>query len=126
VVNVLTLYFSYAFTKISVLMLYLRVIGQSSRSLRFAVYFMIFAVCGIVLGCTIDLLTFCSPVQKLFNPLLPGSCANFNANLFFAQAILSAITDVFLLVPPIPIIWRLPSSRGRKIGLILILCLGFM
>jgi hypothetical protein len=105
------------------LVLYLRVIEHTHRKIRIAVYGMIFAVCAIVIGCTIDLLLFCKPVSKLFHHEIPGTCT-LNADLFFAQAVMTVMTDILILVPPIPFIWRMSSSTPRKLGLLTLIAFG--
>lgn len=106
-------------------MLYLRVLAATSRNSRIGIYVLIAFNIGTMIGCTAYMLTFCSPVAKLFHPPMPGTC-HIDVNLFFAHALLSVIVDAFILIPPIPIIWRLVHSRARRIGILVVLCLGFM
>jgi hypothetical protein len=111
--------------KTSILMLYLRIMGDSRPKLRIGVYVVIPVAFAIAIGCMIDLLKFCKPTLKIFHPDIPGTC-DIDPNLFFAQALLTVITDLCILIPLIPIIWKLPYTSHRKIGVSLILSLGLL
>jgi hypothetical protein len=105
-------------------MLYLRLLGPTHRKLRIAIYVMVFITFTIVISCTIALLKFCTPVEKIFKPSLPGTCT-FQPLLFFVQALFQVATDFVILLPPIPMIWRLNSSVAQKMGFVVLLCTGF-
>ena len=65
----------------------------------------------------------CSPVNSLWNPQVKGKCINLSAELV-ASSVLNVVTDVFILVLPLPILWRLQISLERKLELIGIFSLG--
>lgn len=65
----------------------------------------------------------CSPVNSLWNPQVKGKCINLSAELV-ASSVLNVVTDVFILVLPLPILWRLQISMERKLQLIGIFSLG--
>ena len=65
----------------------------------------------------------CSPVNSLWNPQVKGECIDLSSELI-ASSVLNVVTDVFLLVLPLPILWRLQISMKRKLELIGIFLLG--
>lgn len=75
---------------------------------------------GIVLG------TFfmCSPVQKGWDPMLPGHCGTTSA-LWTGSAIPSVFIDLVILLLPIPKIWSLQMGRSQKVGITLVFILGY-
>ena len=58
----------------------------------------------------------CTPVQKAWLPLTPGHCLN-NYQWFFGSAISSVIIDFYIMLLPLPVLWRLHTGRSRKIVL---------
>lgn len=117
------LYFTFAAIKLSILMLYLRLLGPLHRTLRFGVWVLVVIVIAVLIGTTAGLLEFCHPAEKLFHPEVPGTC-NVSAVLFVVQAVAQVITDLLVLIPPIPVVWRLNAPKARKFGFVLTLCIG--
>ncbi|KAI1383545.1 uncharacterized protein F4822DRAFT_420937 [Hypoxylon trugodes] len=68
----------------------------------------------------------CNPVQKAWNPdpNLPGKCSS-NAVLLTGSALPSVGIDLFILLLPMPKIWRLQMSLARKAGITLVFILGY-
>jgi hypothetical protein len=75
---------------------------------------------GIVFGTVF----MCDPVQKGWNPMMPGSCGTTSA-LWTGSAIPSVVIDLVILLLPVPKIWVLRISRTRKSGLLLVFILGY-
>ena len=119
----LFLYFLLAAIKCSILMLYERLLSFAHTTLRLGVWLMVGLQVLILIGTTAGLLEFCHPVEKLFRPEVRGAC-NVSAKLFVAQASLSVITDLLILIPPIPVVWRLNAPKARKFGFIATLSIG--
>lgn len=67
----------------------------------------------------------CVPVQKLWYPELPGHCIN-QVGTWIANAASTILTDLAILVLPIPQVWKLQLARGQKIALTFAFCLGFL
>lgn len=72
---------------------------------------------GIV--CPIISLTLCRPFKFNWDRTLPGgSC--YNEAAFYAWGSLpNILTDIAILIIPLPVIWKLQTSKNMKIGLIL-------
>ncbi|CAJ2499998.1 Uu.00g028510.m01.CDS01 [Anthostomella pinea] len=56
----------------------------------------------------------CDPVQKGWNPFLPGTCGT-TASLFLGSAIPSVVIDLIIMLLPLPKIWGLHTSIGRRV-----------
>lgn len=67
----------------------------------------------------------CVPVQKLWYPQLPGHCIN-QVGTWIANAASTILTDLVILLMPLPQIWGLQLRKTEKIGLTLAFCLGFL
>ncbi|KAL2010694.1 hypothetical protein VTN00DRAFT_6501 [Thermoascus crustaceus] len=66
----------------------------------------------------------CVPVEKLWYPQLPGHCIN-QVGTWIANAASTILTDLAILILPIPQVWKLQLARGQKIALTFAFCLGF-
>ncbi|KAL4942729.1 hypothetical protein BDV06DRAFT_211620 [Aspergillus oleicola] len=75
-------------------------------------------VVGLVLSSTI-----CRPIQRLWDPAIPGSCLNINSVIRSAR-IVNIITDVVMLVLPVPHVLRLQAKMTFKLGVLVTFLLG--
>lgn len=100
--------------KICVLVLYLRIFTQWVY--RTTCYVLIAIVMGNFIGGTIALLTSCIPLAKIWDSELSGHCINNNA---FYQWISfpNILTDVAILILPLPLVWNLHATINQKVGL---------
>ncbi|KAH6604495.1 putative PTH11-type G-protein coupled receptor protein [Trichoderma cornu-damae] len=109
-------------TKVSLLLMYYRIFHVP--------YFkkMAWFVGGLVMAwviCITFLFIFiCVPVQKLWYPEIPGHCIN-QVGTWIANASSTIITDLAILILPIPQIWKLQLRKTEKIGLTFAFGLGF-
>lgn len=114
------------FTKITILVLYLRVFP--SKLFRLTVNITIgICVCYII---TFVLVTtvHCLPVSYTWTSWTgetEGRCINFNA-FAWAHAIVNIILDLFVILLPIPQLLRLALGTRRKVHLVLMFCVGFL
>ena len=114
------------FTKLSILLLILRVFCSVQRDLCY--------------WCTQGLLGFntifytvyffipifsCTPRLKIWAPNTPGSCMEINI-LYYASAIFNMVSDILMLTVPIFLIWNLQMSVRRKIGVSTIFLTGVL
>ncbi|KAL2057154.1 hypothetical protein ABVK25_002893 [Lepraria finkii] len=70
----------------------------------------------------------CSPLQKLWNEAIPGTCNGRirNQNFAFFQGSLSAFTDICLAVYPMLIFWTLQMKNKTKILLCILFGFGLL
>ncbi|KAL4979557.1 hypothetical protein BDW66DRAFT_157380 [Aspergillus desertorum] len=112
---------SLLFTKISLLLQYLRIFP----SYKFRI------ICYIVMGVVIAYSTWaivsgfvnCVPVAKFWDRELPGHCLSFEA-LWFFNASMNIATDLTLLVLPMPLITQLQLPKRQKLALMSVFALG--
>lgn len=67
----------------------------------------------------------CDPFDKLWNVLTPGHCLNPKIGPYTSGAI-NVISDIYVLLVPIPIIWGLNMKTTRKVKIIMIFGLGIL
>jgi hypothetical protein len=65
----------------------------------------------------------CKPVEKFWNPKISGRCLNTNV-IFVSDCVISLITDVVILVSPLPVIWGLQMDLKHKLGSSVVLVVG--
>ncbi|KAE9962581.1 hypothetical protein BLS_000164 [Venturia inaequalis] len=111
-----------AFAKMSFLCLYLNL--NPAQGFRTSVYLTMFVVIGSCVGIVISLLAACRPFAKNIDvTVVEGQCLN-KAALYIATGILNIITDIMVLLLPIPMVLRLQMVKSRKIMLILLFSVG--
>lgn len=68
----------------------------------------------------------CVPLEYLWNRSIPGGhCININA-WFRWSSLMNIITDVVMLILPLPVIWKIQTSRRVKIGITITFATGSM
>ncbi|KAH6857044.1 hypothetical protein B0I37DRAFT_89178 [Chaetomium sp. MPI-CAGE-AT-0009] len=114
--------FNLVWTKLAILLMYYRIF-------RFP-YFkkMAYGIGGFVVAwcitCTFLFIFICVPVEKLWYPDLPGHCID-QVGTWIANAASTILTDVIILLLPIPQVWKLQLRKPEKIGVTIAFCLGF-
>jgi len=95
--------------------------ASANRPFRIAVYALITVVALYSLNAGFNFLYLCSPVRRLWDFSVPGTCVDIYTT-FLASSIINAITDVIILLLPIwllyPLRWRL--ARKLAVGAALI------
>lgn len=67
----------------------------------------------------------CRPFEKNWQFWLPGYCVNKQARDFVAAS-LNLVTDVFILILPQRVIWKLQMTRRRRIGVSVVFSVGLL
>ncbi|PNS20483.1 hypothetical protein CAC42_5933 [Sphaceloma murrayae] len=112
-----TLYgLSISFTKWAILLFYWRLFS-AIRWMRWAIIAVAVAIGCWTLSAITTWLAQCTPISKAWDYNVPGTCIHF---YLFALLITSItlLTDVIILVLPIPVILRLNTTIGKKISLL--------
>ncbi|KAF4553962.1 Hypothetical protein D9617_5g068370 [Elsinoe fawcettii] len=106
---------SISFTKWAILLFYWRLF-KSVRWMRFTIIGISSCIVCWTLGAVVTWLAQCQPISKAWNTDESGTCINF---YLFALLITSInlITDIIILILPMPIIWRLNATLGKRISL---------
>ncbi|RAK99578.1 uncharacterized protein BO80DRAFT_119173 [Aspergillus ibericus CBS 121593] len=110
-----------AFTKLSILALYKRIFSirpmiLAANTVGALVILWCFGVC------LIGTVT-CIPLQKLWDPSIPGGCINL-AKFYYGLQIPNIVTDAVILVLPMKHVWELQVPRSQKVMLTGIFLLG--
>ncbi|KAI9036935.1 putative integral membrane protein [Aspergillus affinis] len=111
-------------TKISILLLYLRIfpvtwlVGIAWTTIGVIVAW---AIATILAGCLI-----CRPFAFNWDQTIPGgSCGN-QVTSFTATGVINLVTDVVVLVIPMPLLYRLQMATYKKVTLITVFGLGLV
>ena len=110
--------------KVSVLFFYRRTFAIT-HTMRICLWALGTIFVAWFVSMTFTVIFMCQPVQKAWKPDLPGHCANLYA-FFLGQAIPNIITDVVLLLLPLPYLWRLQIQLPQKIALVSVFLLGYL
>jgi hypothetical protein len=108
-------------TKVSIILQYLRV--TIDKGVRDGCRVLLYVT---VLNCSQTFITgifSCYPVAKFWDDRIPGGCVN-KPGLWYANAGINILQDIWLIVLPIFILRKLDLPRREKISLVLILGLG--
>ncbi|KAH7633271.1 hypothetical protein B0T09DRAFT_333416 [Sordaria sp. MPI-SDFR-AT-0083] len=115
---------SLLFTKISILLLYIRILSyQHARYLVYLILGIVVATNGVWTLYTV--VTACDPLWAFWDPAsvsIPFRCRG--VAYWYANTGLHIGTDLLLYILPLPVLVKLKVGWGRKIGLFLVLGLG--
>lgn len=107
--------------KICVIVLYLRIFTQ--KAYRMTCYLLVAVVIGNFLAGGLTSSLSCIPLAKFWDKSLPGHCINTNA-FFRWISFPNILTDVGILVLPLPLIYGLHSTKNQKLGLVVTFLTG--
>lgn len=112
------------FSKVAILALYARLFPDTIRwfqwSVRGLIAFMF--THGLVF---FFLVVFqCLPIESIWDKTIYGRCLPITAVIGFLGAGLSITEDFIILLLPIRQLWKLQMDTRKKVGLMLLLCVG--
>lgn len=118
---------AFFFIKLSILLLYLRIFSPQ-RAARSFIYAGIAVVFLYSLVVTTLFPVFCAPRkgEDWVSSYMSDRCKSHTNDTFIASVILNFATDIYILVIPLPMVWKLHISTSRRIGLILIFATGIL
>lgn len=112
-----------AFAKLSLIILYHRIISTKPMY-KFALYVVTAIVCGYSIAIVFALIFACSPIQKNWDASITrGHCID-RDGLYIATAVTNIITDLALIILPIPVVFTLQMPRIQKLGLLMLFVIG--
>ncbi|KAI0378203.1 hypothetical protein F5Y04DRAFT_262681 [Hypomontagnella monticulosa] len=113
-------------TKLSGLLFLSRIFPRHANSRLFngALYATYGLNASWLIGAYFGTIFLCDPVEKGWDPFLEGECG-LTTNLFLGSAIPSVVIDLIIMILPLPKIWGLRTTAGKKVGLIAIFILGY-
>jgi hypothetical protein len=77
-----------------------------------------------IIAVTVDKFFMCRPFAKSWDSRIPGNCSSV-ISYWLGSAISSVVIDLIVLVLPLPIIWKLSLSQGRKAALSTVFVCGY-
>ena len=110
------------FTKVSILLLYLRVLTHEYIR-KISWWTLAFVVLYNVWGLGMYL-TMCIPLQKMWDSDLEGYCHPWE--VWWALTYLHLITDFVIFLIPIPVVVTMTVPLRQKIGLLVVFTLGLL
>ncbi|GME24671.1 putative integral membrane protein [Neofusicoccum parvum] len=115
-------YAAMATVKQSYLFFYLRIFPN--KEFKVWVWVCMFLVGGYWLGSMLQIFLICSPFEMNWNPTIPGGhCASYNV-AFTTIGCVNMVTDLIIMLLPLPFIRNLQMAIGTKIGLYVIFLIG--
>ena len=108
--------------KTSLLLFYIRLFP--SRKMRIVSYTTGAAMWGFCIASTIVDIDTCAPISHFWNQNIPGGhCINTNVFYIIGSSV-QFLTDLAVLVIPLPVVWSLNIGVAKKIGLSFVFLLG--
>ncbi|KAH7310709.1 hypothetical protein B0I35DRAFT_514727 [Stachybotrys elegans] len=114
-------YIAIGATKISILLLYIRLFPQPTWKAVFWV--LIWFVALTEVSCTLAGIFQCNPIEKAWYTDLPGTCLDQTA-LFVANAGLHIFQDIVIYLIPVPLLWNIHRSLKQRISIITVFAIG--
>ncbi|KAJ5947493.1 hypothetical protein N7466_000508 [Penicillium verhagenii] len=112
-----------AFAKVGLIILYHRIMNRQPGYL-WTLYIISAIVCGYSIAIIFALIFACTPIQKGWDSsITTGHCVN-RSGLYIATAALNIVSDLALIVVPIPLVMGLQMPRVQKYGLMAMFIVG--
>lgn len=109
-------------TKISLLLLYMRIFSHVVWFRKVAVGLIVFLVMYMIASASAGFAQ-CTPVQKSWDRFVDGKCVDLYI-LFNTNGAVAMVTDVIILILPFPLIYKLTLPWAQKLALIPVFGLG--
>ncbi|KAG4434422.1 hypothetical protein IFR05_010088 [Cadophora sp. M221] len=110
------------FTKTTLLLIFVRVFSPFRKTVVF-IYIFIGLMLMYYLPVMVIKIRICNPIAALWIPDLPAVCLD-RVTLFYCDTIMSALTDVVILLLPIPLVWSLHMPLKKKLRIAALLGAG--
>ncbi|KAJ5290130.1 uncharacterized protein N7443_010383 [Penicillium atrosanguineum] len=108
-------------TKMSILMLYLRIFIQ--RWFRITCHVLLLIITSYMVAAFFASVFQCTPVSRAWDKTIPGSCIDITTN-WYANAGFSIATDIIILALPMYPLYKTKMMLKRKIALMIVFALG--
>ncbi|KAK5797950.1 hypothetical protein VI817_004241 [Penicillium citrinum] len=106
-----------AFAKVGLIILYHRIVNKQTLYV-WTLHTISAVVCGYSIAIVFALIFACNPIERSWNAsITTGYCVNRNG-LYIATAVTNIITDIALILFPVPLVLGLQMPRIQKIGLL--------
>ncbi|KAH8695604.1 putative integral membrane protein [Talaromyces proteolyticus] len=120
----LVYYINVGLTKISLLILYLRLfVTQSYNKLRLLTWVLLYFTTAVTITWTFCIMLQCNPVALAWDKTLKGTCINMTA-VFYSHAGINILLDFIVYIMPIPLLWSVNRPLRERLALIVIFAIG--
>ncbi|KAI6715019.1 hypothetical protein JHW43_002526 [Diplocarpon mali] len=109
-------------TKTTLLLIFTRVFAHSRKTVA-GVYVFIGAMICYYFPVMMVKIRICTPIEGIWDPKVESICFNQQV-VFFTDAVVSVITDVVVLVLPLPLVYQLNVSKIKKLRIATLLGAG--
>lgn len=110
------------FPKLAILAIYLRIFTE--KPYRVACYIVAGIITANWIGTTVAGFLLCIPLDYTWDRTIPGGhCFDINSD-FRLGSLANIVTDVVMLVLPLPVIWKIRTTSHIKIGLTITFATG--
>ncbi|KAF2229208.1 hypothetical protein EV356DRAFT_435733, partial [Viridothelium virens] len=107
--------------KLSILLFYLRIfISQRFRQLCWAGIVFVSCMC---IANTLVAIFACRPIAGFYDLTIQAKCID-DVQFYWGTAILNVLTDLYILVLPMPMVWRLHATFQKKLAISAVFMLG--
>ncbi|KAH7407285.1 hypothetical protein BKA64DRAFT_742941 [Cadophora sp. MPI-SDFR-AT-0126] len=110
------------FVKATLLLIFVRVFSPMTKVVR-GIYCFLTIMLLYYTAQTFSKIWVCTPLGAFWNPAIRKSCIN-TSLVFRIDNIFSVLTDLLILILPIPLMWSLHMTRRKKIGIGMLLGAG--
>lgn len=108
-------------TKVAILLLYARIFVQKPfRVLCWVLMGLVMSYCtaSVVVG-----IFQCTPLPRYWDRAIPGTCID-TQKFWYANGSFNIVTDVIIILLPMPVFYTLRLRRQQKVALMFIFALG--
>lgn len=109
--------------KLPVLILFARIFGIK-RWVRLVCYTTIALTSVLVIGSLIPVCVVCAPDGRVLDMRYYGTCITISLDICFSHGIVAVVTDLIILIVPLPIVMSLKLSLYKRAGLGLVFLAG--
>jgi hypothetical protein len=110
--------------KTSIMLFYMRIFG-SKKSFRIGVFVTMVIVWMWSASVILETFLLCRPLAYNWDTTIKGSCGQRNATYVVAGT-LNLITDLMVMVLPLPLIYKLQLNVAKKVALVSVFCIGLL
>lgn len=106
------------FVKISILLQYVTLfVARRRNAFHYTVHILVWIFVIFYTVITFTFIFQCTPRHKQWNPTVPGRCQDRRQTGVFSGSI-NVVSDLLILLLPLPVIWRLRMTRNKKFRLL--------
>ena len=114
------------FAKLSLFILYLRIFSPS-RNMRLLIYFGIVINLCYYVATAVGMMALCLPRHgEIWAVALYSHHCHHAFTMTYVQGIFNIVSDLFLLILPVPVVWRLQMPQKKKWGVCAIFATGVL